>query len=189
MTIQDQVNPQQDLIWAPVLEGLGYADPELAPEALDLEEATDLIAGGYWFATRVRNPHRYSPRVYRQYVTEFTIRYSRPTGATTEWAKLFDPEEGYDVPDYMAYGWAPDDHTVGHHFVISVPMLREVHRRRILDRIRKGPYPNRDDKRSEFYAIPVDGLRRSLTLPEFRSLFVHVSKGHPAFRWKRRTRQ
>lgn len=171
---------EQEDIWDVPLIRAGYENPRPSPMHLDLEEATDRIAGDRWFALRSRNMERYSPIWLDRYMGEFTIRYSRPTGARTEWAKLFDAEIPA-APDLMAYGWADADRRIRHYFILSVPALQRVESSGVLYKAVTGPIKNRDARRSSFMAVSVRRLARLLDKDEFGALFAYVSPGHPAF--------
>lgn len=178
MTVQAEVNRPQERIWYPVLESLGYRRPAHANEALDKTVATDIIAGGYWFAVRSRNSSRYSGLQLRRYMSEFTIRYKRPSGAPTEFEKLF--ESHIEVPDLMAYGWWRTLKQLDAYVIISVEELQQAHRDGLLEFAASRPFTNKDERRSTFYAYSIPKLRKLLDADRFRKLFIHWSNGHPA---------
>ena len=178
--IRAEMNREQESrLWFPVLEDLGYKSPTLSEAFLDQENATDLLAGGYWFATRARNSSRYKNEQFLKYAREFTIRYYRPSNTPTEWTKLFEREE--NVPDFMAYGWGVNNIKLDHYFILSVPILQSIYLSGDLKKAQLGPYRNIDSRQSKFYAISIDKLRNILSNSIFDKLFLHVSKGHPAF--------
>lgn len=75
---------------------------EEAPLDLDTQEATDLLvftARDMRIACRIRRAD-----YLERFGNEFTIRYSRDNGHTTEWAKIVD---GWG--DWMIYGFADPD--------------------------------------------------------------------------------
>lgn len=177
MTIEAEINPAQDRLWFPLLESLGYRRPVHSSDVLDQTEATDIFAGGYWFAVRSRNSSSYTQAQLAQYLCEFTIRYKRPSGSPTEWKKLFQGET--ELPDYMAYGWWATKKHMDAYVIISVPELQRCHTEGVLREVVSGPFKNKDRRQSTFYAVSIPKLHQHLSQDRFDALFVHWSDNHP----------
>lgn len=171
---------KEEVLWFPVVEGLGFAEPELAPSWDDFQSDSDILAGGQRFGVRTRNLSGYRGHQLRQYIAEFTLRYSRPSGTRTEWHKLFD-DQGNEVPDFLCYGWTSTGTELVHWLLISVSWLREAQKRGWLRRCQSRIARNTDSRRSELHITSITCLREHLHPENFGRLFPHRSEGHPAF--------
>ena len=132
-------------IWFSYLKDHGFENPRLSSVFLDQKEATDILANKgpreYRFAVRTHDPTNYSPTKYSQEYLEdrkghITIRYSVPTGARTEWQKLFGPEPARK-PDFYAYGWKDGKGKIDDYVIIDIRTLRQLHKRGKLSQYEK----------------------------------------------------
>lgn len=176
-------NRQQETLWFPVISGLGFdtPPPQLAESYDDFESAVDVLAGGKRFGVRSRNQGRYSQPSLERYFTEFTIRFSRPTGTRTEYHKLFVTEDGDIVPDFLAYGWVNSQRQFLNWLIIDVPTLQDAHKRGLLDQFMSNVRRNTDWRRSQLLPVSVPRLIAGQPSTFVQSLFpYHFPENHPA---------
>ena len=162
----------------------GYYDFQLEEGTMDLEEAVDATAKHETsgddvlrIALRTRNVNRYRPQQLSEYKRQFTIRWSRPTGALTESDKIFgEHRSDEDAPTLMAYGWMhPNGREIQEYVVLSVQVLRDLYDRGQLENCIEGAKQNTDWRQSTFVAI-------SLQCVQARSngaAVVYRSPNHP----------
>ena len=114
-------------------------------------------------ALRTRNVSRYAPANLNEYKREFTTRRSRPSGALTEWDKIFgEPGSQEDAPDFMAYGWMhPNGGEIEDYVILSVKVLRDLHASGQLESCIVDKRENRDWRRSSFVAISLPCVQES----------------------------
>lgn len=183
--VQPIFNRRQEEIWFPVLGNHGFANVRLAQEQSDLQEATDAVAddsqgGVVRFALRSRNQQAPSVRNnLRQYKGEFTIRRARPSGALTEWDKVFTPQA--DAPKYLAYGWTARNSNgllvMTDYVIVDLDVLRSLSPQERASCI-SARRTNTDRRRSEFVAFSIDAVAR---LRGADQAFPFRSANHPAF--------
>ena len=137
----------------------GYYDFQLEEGTMDLEEAVDATAKHeatgddvLRIALRTRNVTNYTLQQLSEYKRQFTIRWSRPTGALTESDKIFgEHRSDEDAPSLMAYGWMhPNGREIEDYVVLSVGVLRDIYDRGLLEACIDAKQRNRDWRKSTF---------------------------------------
>lgn len=176
---------KEERLWKPVLSNLGFTDFRLASAQQDQQQAIDAFAVStdgveMAFTLRSRNSRRYEqsrPQDLAEWKTQFTIRYSRPSGVRVEWQKLFDPD-GEELPDYMCYGWQhPAQLQLREWVILSVPVLQNLFNAGILPDCIVEIRRNRDSRRSDLAALSLPHcLSHS---EESEGLVVWASPDHP----------
>lgn len=162
MTVKPDFSRKKEEVWFPALTAAGFHNLALAKDSLDHTQATDIkgTKGGrrYRFAVRERDPTGYTRGRLGEYKREFTIRYSRPTGAPTEWTKLFSPDFP-SKPDFFAYGWMDDkNHELADYVVLDVDVLRRLHDKGLLAGFAQRRKTNVDARQSTFVPLPIQRL-------------------------------
>lgn len=171
---------QEQMLWEPVLLGLGYDDFVPAPNDLNEQNVIDAsVTDRQGHVRRLALRSRsgtYAPDILARYKREFTIRRSRPSGNPVEWDKLFRSGAEQLKPDLFCYGWRNFD--TGHlddYVILSVPVLCELEREGHLSRLGLSAR-NVDALRSEFVVISLADLLR---VQGSEGLVVHHSPDHP----------
>lgn len=151
-----------------------------------MEEAVDATAKHeetgderHRIALRTRNVSRYAPANLNEYKREFTIRRSRPSGALTEWDKIFgEPGSQEDAPDFMAYGWMhPNGGEIEDYVVLSVKVLKTLYESGQLESCIAATRRNTDRRRSAFVAISLKCARDCSA-----AAVVYNNPNHPGLR-------
>ena len=149
--IADQFLPEARRVI--LLKQPGLSKVRISDDQQDQEEALDLIVDAQRWAWRLRRPDcRWR---------DLTIRYRRPTGHVTEWAKIMD---GYG--DYYLYSWTTDDSWLLRRFsewaVIDLSALRQ-NASALFDAAEQ---QRNKDGSSTFLAWPIGVLRDHNCVPE-----------------------
>lgn len=142
------------------------------PEADKVHGVDAWTGDGESIGIRGRYCSDYREDKLRQYQGEFTIRYSRPSGAATEWHKM---------PQYVLYSWFEEKGDteplcwvlINIDFILSLDHGRDL----LLDKNQR-LFTNKDRKKSQFAVFAMDDFRECLTPAEFRKAFI-FSRGHP----------
>ena len=145
-------------LWTPVLRSQGIDQIELSTDEEDWAEGFDMVGRmpngeDARFAVRSRKLYPDQPAYYRQ----FTIRWKRSSGAKTEKDKVLDRA---DFPEYMCYGFSSNG-VLTIWVILSVCVLRRMHKAGQLEAAKAGELPNYDKKRSVFRAFWLPQLVRS----------------------------
>ena len=175
---------EQEMQWKPVLESRGFYDFQLQGGEMDLKQAIDATAKHpttgddvLRIALRTRNVEKYSPAQLREYKRQFTIRRSRPTGALTEWDKIFgENRTPENSPRLTAYGWVGvGQDKIEDYVVLSVKVLRDLYQNGQLESCIVGYVRNTDRRGSKLVAISLPCVQECSD----NAAVVYHSPNHP----------
>ena len=183
MDIRPDFTREKERVWFPIVKSLGFLNPRLTPQEEDRKTACDIVAGGKRFGVRIRNSRKYNEKAIQQYLTEFTIRYKRPSGASTEYEKIF--KKPVNPLDYIGYGWTSTGYFVDHWLFIDVKVLITVRRSGYLKPFYKDIKQNSEKEGSYFLPVSIHALHEMLPRRVFNDLFPYRSPGHPGFKFNR----
>ena len=178
--MKDTFGREQERLWFPILDALGFKSARLTSNWEDHHTAADIIADGKRFGVRNRNKGRYSDELFKSYVEEFTIRYALPTGSPTEYHKIFRKASSIRL-DYIAYGWDSGGGRLDYWFLVNVQILTDIKKRGYLKPFYKNIKRNTEGSPSSFLPISIPLLRESLPPKVFKKVFPVWSQDHPAF--------
>ena len=186
MTTSQNFTPNLEDRYRPILKQLGYKNPILVPPLEVIEGGFDIVSEDdkrVWVRTLYHDlaTTEQSSQYLQEWQHHVYICYSLPSGASTEWDKLFGPE-GEQVNAYL-YGWDTQGDLV-HWALINVPVLRWLEQNHLLKWYELGGDNGNarlvDNAGRQLIALPLAKLESDATNnPLGQRLVPLFSSGHP----------